>query len=232
MENTASSKAPKKKLLLMVVIRFASALIVLGIVIFIPAGTLKYWNAWFYLAAISLAMLSTLIYLYVNDPLLLEKRMRIKEKEKEQKAYVKLSVILFFMSFIIPGLDYRYQWSQMPFWVMILALIIFFCGYIMFIVVMKQNSYASRVIEIQDQQKLIDTGLYSVVRHPMYLAATIIYVASPVVLGSFYALIPIAFLPVLFAYRIKNEEKILLAGLERYGEYSKRVKYKLIPFVW
>jgi protein-S-isoprenylcysteine O-methyltransferase Ste14 len=173
-----------------------------------------------------------LVYLYTHDPSLLEKRINTSEKEKEQKSYVKLSLVWFIISFVLPGLDFRYGWSSVPLWLVLMSVVVMQFGYTLFILVMKQNSYASRVIEIQEKQKLIDTGLYAIVRHPLYLTASIIYISSPLILGSFYALIPIAFLPLMLAYRIINEEKILIDGLEGYKEYMKKVKYRLIPFVW
>jgi protein-S-isoprenylcysteine O-methyltransferase Ste14 len=200
--------------------------------LFIPAGSLKYWNAWLYIGSLITPMTIALVYLYTHDPSLLEKRINTSEKEKEQKSYVKLSLVWFIISFVLPGLDFRYGWSSVPLWLVLMSVVVMQFGYTLFILVMKQNSYASRVIEIQEKQKLIDTGLYAIVRHPLYLTASIIYISSPLILGSFYALIPIAFLPLMLAYRIINEEKILIDGLEGYKEYMKKVKYRLIPFVW
>ena len=220
------------KLLLKVLIRFLFAFIFIGVLIFVPAGTIKFLNGWLFIGGILLPMTFTLIYFYNKDPELLEKRINMKEREDAQKKYLKLSLILFVVAYIIPGLDYRFHWSEVPMWLVLVALVIMICGYIMFIVVMMQNRYASRVIEIQLEQKLIDTGLYSVVRHPMYLAATILYVASTLVLGSYYALIPMLFLPFLLALRINNEEKVLLKGLPGYEAYMKKVKYRMIPFIW
>jgi len=177
-------------------------------------------------------MIFALIYLIIKDPELLEKRINLKEKEKEQKKYVKLSVLLYIVAYVIPGLDFRFGWSDVPLWLVLVSLVMMLCGYAMFMIVMLQNRYASRVIEIQKEQKLIDTGLYSIVRHPMYLAATILYLASSLVLGSYYTLIPMAILPFLLGYRILNEEKILLKGLPGYEKYKEKVKYRMIPFIW
>ena len=145
---------------------------------------------------------------------------------------MRLSIALLLVVFIVPGLDYRFEWSHVPLWLVIIATAIMISGYLMFVLVMKQNSYASRVIEIQEGQKVIDYGLYAVVRHPMYLAGLILYGVAPLVLGSFYAMIPVIFLPFLLAYRIKHEEKVLREGLKGYEEYMKKVKYRLIPFIW
>jgi len=221
-----------KNLLLNVLVRFLGGIIVIGAIIFIPAGTLNFWNGWLYMGTMFFLVACAFIYLKKHDPELLAKRMNIHEKQKEQKLFVKLSIVLLIVTFVIPGLDFRFGWSQAPLWVVIAATVIFVLSYIMFLIVMVQNSYASRVIEIQKGQKLIDTGLYSFVRHPMYLAATIMYLATMLVLGSYYALLPMILLPVLLAYRIINEEKLLIKELPGYREYTKKVKYRLIPFVW
>jgi len=222
----------KKKILVKVLVRYILAFVFIGLLIFIPAGTLDYLNGWMFIAGLIVPMTFTLIYLLVKDPELLEKRIKLKEKEDAQKRYIKLSILLYIVAYIIPGLDYRYNWSNVPIWLVIVALVVMIFGYVMFIAVMLQNRYASRVIEIQDNQKLIDTGLYSIVRHPMYLAATILYLASTIVLGSYYTLIPMILLSFLLAFRIINEEKVLKQGLRGYKEYMEKVKYRLIPFIW
>jgi len=222
----------RKKILVKVLIRFFMAFALVGVLIFLPAGTLKYLNGWLFVAGLMFPMTIALIYLIFKDPELLEKRINLKEKEEAQKKYVKFSILLFVIAYIIPGLDYRFGWSTVPSWLVWISLIFMIGGYIMFMFVMLQNRYASRVIEIQNEQKLISTGLYSVVRHPMYLAATILYLTSSLVLGSFYALIPMSLLPFLLAFRIINEEKVLLKGLTGYEEYVKKVKFRMIPFIW
>lgn len=232
MNTAVTTNQPGNKLLSKVLIRVFFAIIFIGVLIFVPAGTIRFLNGWLFIGGIFLPMTFTLIYFYIKDPELLEKRMNIKEREDAQKKYLKLSLILFVVAYIIPGLDYRFHWSEVPMWLVVVALVIMICGYIMFIVVMKQNRYASRVIEIQHEQKLIDTGLYSLVRHPMYTAATILYLSSVLVLGSYYALIPMLFLPFLLALRINNEEKVLIKGLPGYEEYMKKVKYRMIPPIW
>lgn len=219
-------------LLKKVLIRYILAFVFIGLLIFISAGTLKFINGWIFIAGLIIPMTFTLIYLMVKDPELLEKRIQLREKENVQKRYVKLSILLYIIAYVIPGLDYRYHWSDVPNWLVIISLVVMIFGYVMFIKVMLQNRYASRIIEIQDKQKLIDKGLYRIVRHPMYLAATILYMASTIVLGSYYTLIPMILLPFLLGYRIKNEEKVLREGLPGYNEYMKKVKYRLIPFIW
>jgi protein-S-isoprenylcysteine O-methyltransferase Ste14 len=202
------------------------------LMIFLPAGSLKFWNGWLFIGALFIPMFFALIWLVLKDPDLLVKRLKTKEKEHTQKAYLVLSIVVCLLTFILPGLDFRFNWSHVPLLVVVISTVIMMSGYLMFFIVMKQNTYASRVIEIQDEQKLIDTGLYSLVRHPMYLSGMVLYGFAPLVLGSFYSLIPMAFFPVLLIIRIKNEEKVLAKGLKGYDEYMKRVKYRLFPFIW
>ena len=220
------------KILIPVTIRYIFSVIFVALLLFVPAGTFSYWNAWLFLAALFAPMLFALVYLYLKDPELLQKRIKTKEKEKTQKVYLVLSVFTILIAFIIPGLDYKYHWSAIPTWTVIPATAIMIFGYYLFFMVMRQNSYASRVIEIQQGQKVIDSGLYSIVRHPMYLAATILFCATPIVLGSLYAFIPVVFIPLLFVIRILNEEKVLKQNLTGYSDYTKKVKYRLIPFIW
>ena len=227
-----AGREQRRKALFMGVTRFAMSFILLLVLIFLPAGTFRYFNGWLFMAGLLIPMIFALTWLIAKDPELLEKRVNLKEKEEEQKRYVKLSLLLFIIAYVIPGLDFRFGWSHVPLWLVIFSLVMMVSGYVMFMVVMMQNRYASRVIEIQQEQKVIDTGLYSVVRHPMYLAATVLYLFSALVLGSYYALIPMVVLPFLLAYRILNEEKVLINGLPGYDQYMKKVKYRLIPFVW
>ena len=222
----------KKSLAVKAIIRFLSALFIIGCILFIPAGTFKYWNGWLFIASIFIPMIVVLTYLLIKDPELLEKRFKTKEKEKEQKFIQKVGIVPTLIGFVLPGFDYRFNWSNVPTWLVIIATILVVSGYILFIIVMRQNSYASRVIEIQQNQKVIDYGLYSKVRHPMYVAAIIIMLSSPLGLGSYYALIPMALYPLIIIFRIKNEEEVLKKDLAGYDEYLKRVKYRLIPLIW
>lgn len=212
--------------------RYFSAVIFMVCLIFLPAGSLKFLNGWLFMGALFVPMIFVMIYLLINDPELLEKRFKTDEKEKVQKLYLLLSIIASVATFVLPGLDYRYNWSSVPDWIIFLSTVFMVTGYAMFFMVMRQNSYASRIIEIQEDQKLIDTGLYSIVRHPMYLSATILYFFAPLVLGSYYAMISMIFMPGLLVIRIKNEEKVMLAGLKGYDEYMKKVKYRYLPFIW
>ncbi|MCJ7446283.1 MAG: isoprenylcysteine carboxylmethyltransferase family protein [Bacteroidales bacterium] len=219
-------------LIIRALLLYLLSLFLAGLLIFLPAGSLKFWNGWLFMGVLFISMFCVLIYLLAKDPDLLAKRLKTKEKEKTQKIYLILSIIFLLFTFIMPGLDFRFNWSDVPLSVVLISTLIMMSGYLMFFIVMKQNTYASRVIEIQDEQRLIDTGLYSFVRHPMYLGATILYGFAPLVLGSFYALIPMVFFPVLLIIRIKNEEKVLVNGLKGYDEYMKKVKYRLFPFIW
>ena len=232
MNATSVNSRPAGKILVKLLIIFPSAFLFLGLVLFLPAGTIRFVNGWIYIAALMVPMTAFMIWLMIKDPELLEKRINIKERRKAQKKYVRVSMLFFVAAFILPGLDFRFGWSDVPDWLVILSLIIMITGYAGFIVVMLQNRYASRVIEIQANQKVIDSGLYSIVRHPMYLSAIILYMSSPVVLGSFYGLIPMAFLPFLLAFRTLNEEEMLKKELPGYVEYMQKVKYRMVPFVW
>lgn len=232
MKKDYNLEMPKTKILMQVFIRYILSLIFVSVILFLPAGSLKFWNAWLFLSALFIPMLFVLIYLIIKDPELLKKRIKTKEKEKTQKIYLVLSMITIIVTFIVPGLDFKYHWSQLPDWLVVVATVIMILGYYMFFMVMKQNSYASRVIEIQKGQKVIDSGLYSIVRHPMYLAATILFCSVPIILGSLYGTIPVIFIPFLLIIRIQNEEKVLKENLKGYSEYMKKVRYKLIPLIW
>lgn len=232
MNKSDSFTTSRWNVLLRALIRYLLAFAFVGLILFVSAGTIKYKAGWIFIAGLFVPMTFTLLFLLIKDPELLEKRMKTKEKQSAQKKYLRISLVLFVLAYILPGLDYRFHWSDVPAWLTVLSLIVMIGGYIMFIVVMIQNRYASRVIEIQNNQKLIDTGLYSVVRHPMYLAASILYIASVLVLGSYYALIPMLFLPFLLALRMVNEEKLLIKELPGYKEYTQKVKYRMIPYVW
>lgn len=222
----------KTSLIIRASLMYALSFLLVSLLIFIPAGSLKFWNGWLFMGSLFIPMFLILIYLFVKEPDLLIKRMKAKEKEKAQKAFQFLSIIVFLIVFIVPGLDFRFSWSYVPLPVVLISALLMMSGYLMFFIVMKQNTFASRVIEIQDEQKLIDTGLYSFVRHPMYLASLILFGFVPLVLGSFYGLIPMAFIPLLLVIRIRNEEKVLTSGLKGYDKYMENVKYRILPFIW
>lgn len=215
-----------------VFLRFGMAGPLLAAMFFIPAGTLDYWQAWVYLAILLLPMGLVLAWLLKNDPKLLERRMRTREKERKQQTIILLSYPVFLAAFLLPGLDRRYAWSRVPVWLVLLADLVVLAGYIFFARVLKENRFLSRVVEVDRDQRVIDTGPYAVVRHPMYAGMLPLYLFSPLALGSFWALIPAApLLPVIVA-RILNEEKVLARDLPGYAEYRRRVKYRLLPGLW
>ena len=222
----------KQQLISKALARFIPGIIIISALMFISAGSIKYWNAWLFMGELFIPMLFVLVYLLIRDPELLLKRMNTNEKEKTQKKVVLITLIMFLSTFIISGLDYRYKWSTVPLLVVVISAIMVLTGYILFFIVMRQNSYASRVVEIQEKQKVIDTGLYGIVRHPMYSAAILMFMSMPLVLGSFYALIPLAIFPFQMGTRMRNEEQILEKGLDGYIEYKKRIQYKIFPFLW
>lgn len=221
-------KALKKK----IAIRFSLIPLFLGLIIILPAGTLKFWQAYTYFAVLVVPMIFVIFYFLKKDPKFLERRTRLKEKEKQQKLLSIFSTAIFLAGFIIPGLDHRFAWSNVPIYLIITADIIVLLGYLIIFFVFKQNSYASRIIEVNENQKLISTGLYKVVRHPMYLGVIIMFLPTPIALGSYWALIPFAVLPVSLVLRILNEEKVLSNNLQGYKEYYQRTRFRLIPFIW
>lgn len=206
--------------------------LLLGLLLFGCAGSLRYVNAWMLTGTLFVLMTTVGIILLFKYPETLKKRMQARERESAQKGYIFVIGMLFLLSFALSGLDYRLQWSKMPFWVSVLALAIMVVGYGLFAAVVFQNSYASRVVEVQAGQAVISTGLYAVVRHPMYSACLLLFLSMPVVLGSYFALIPMLVFPAMLVLRIKNEEAVLISGLKGYPEYMKKTKFRLIPFVW
>lgn len=222
----------RKELIGMALSRFIPGILIISALLFIPAGSVRYWNAWLFMGVLFVPMLFVIGYLIIRDPELLYKRMKTDEKEKTQRKVVLITSFSFLSSFIIAGLDYRFGWSKVPIFFEILSALIVLTGYVLFYIVMRQNSYASRVVEVQEKQKVIDTGLYSLVRHPMYFAAILMFMFMPLVLGSFYALIPLLVFPSQMSTRMKNEEEILEKGLDGYIRYKEKVKYRIIPFVW
>lgn len=222
----------KKKLLTNAIIKFISGLILMGAILFLPAGTIKYPHAWLFMALLFVPMLILGIILFVKSPELLSKRLKSKEKENAQVGVVIVSAVMFLGSFVLAGFDFRYGWSHIPVWGVVIAAVLQFAAYGMYAEVMRENAYLSRTVEIQENQKVVDTGLYGVVRHPMYTSTVLLYLAMPVVLGSWIAFVVMLFYPVIIVFRILNEEKVLEQGLEGYREYKQRVKYRLIPFIW
>jgi protein-S-isoprenylcysteine O-methyltransferase Ste14 len=221
---TLSKKRIYSRLLL-----FPVAIVVL---LLIPAGSFLYWQAWIYFSVIFFPMLFVLRYLIKRDPELLERRLRSKEKVKEQKIILNLFSLLFLIGFLIPGLDYRFGWSHVSVPVVIIANGLVFTGYMIFFSTMKANSYASRIIEVEEKQTVISSGPYAVIRHPMYAGWLLMIIATPVALGSYWALSVFIIVTIPLLGRIVNEEKILLTELPGYDGYCREIKYRLIPFVW
>lgn len=222
----------RRNLLRLVLFRLFSGLVLIGGLLFAFAGSFGYWQAWLFLAALTIPLVMTLLFLLRKDPALLEKRMNLKEPRKAQRKIVQISGLFMLLGFFLPGLDYRFQWSDVPLWLIVASVVVFELAYAMVVAVFAQNSYASRVIEIQEGQQLIDTGLYSIIRHPMYSASIILYLSIPLMLGSYYALLPMVLSCLEIIARIKDEEEMLKEGLPGYTAYTQRVKYRLLPYVW
>ncbi len=220
------------KLVLNALTKFTIGILLVGILLFLPAGSLAFKNAWLFIGLLFIPMLLLGIILLVKAPALLEKRLGAKETENTQKGVVATSGLLFIGGFIVAGLDYRFGWSHVPLWTVITASVILLISYALYAQVMRENAYLSRTVEVQQGQKVIDTGLYGIVRHPMYAVTLWLFLSIPVVLGSWWSLL--CFLPyvAVITVRIQNEEKVLEQGLEGYTDYKKRVKYRLIPFIW
>ena len=211
---------------------FPSAVVVTGLMLFLPAGSLRYWQAWMFLATLFLPVLFVVSYFLRRDPALLARRMQVKEKEREQQVIVKLASLAMFLGFLFPGLDHRYGWSGVPAWASILADALVFLGYVIVFFVFRENSYTSRIVEVVEGQKVVTTGPYSLVRHPMYAGLVLMYLSTPIALGSFWALgffVPVI---VLIVVRALDEERVLVRDLEGYKEYTRMVRYRLVPGVW
>ena len=222
----------KKKLLISALTKFLAGIVFMGLVLLLPAGTWNYSNAWLFLGLLFIPMLILGVVLFVKAPELLEKRLQSKEKESTQKGVVAVSGLMFIGAFVLAGLDFRFGWTNVPTWVVTVAAIVLLASYGMYGEVMRENAYLSRTVEVQENQKVIDTGLYGVIRHPMYTATIFLFLAMPLVLGSWIAFAVMLLYPVAIIARIGNEEKVLEEGLQGYTEYKKKVKYRLLPFVW
>ena len=226
------TRQEKKSLIRKILIRFSFLPLVLALLILLPAGTFNYWQVYLYCGILVVPIIFVLFYFLKNDPKFLERRTRAKEKEKQQIHIAILSTLIFLAGFIIPGLDHRFGWSSVPMNIVLLADLIILLGYLLIFFVFRQNSYASRIIEVDEEQKVISTGLYAIVRHPMYVGVLIMYIPTPLALGSYWGLIPFALLPLSLALRILNEEKVLSENLPGYKEYCQKTRYRLIPFIW
>ena len=220
------------KLFINAVSKFTLGVLLVALLLFFPAGTLNYPNAWLFIGVLFLPMFVFGILLFFLNPALLEKRLSAKEKEGTQKGVIAFSALMFVGGFVLSALDFRFSLSSVPTWLTTLSAALFIIGYIMFAEVIRENQYLSRTVEVQKGQTVVSTGLYSLVRHPMYLATLLVFLPMPLILGSFYALIIFAAYPIIIVVRILNEEKLLTKELRGYTEYKKKVKYRLIPFVW
>ncbi len=220
--------ALKKKIVLILLI----APLVIGLALFGPAGTLDYWQAWVYMAILLVPMLFVVLYFWKKDPAFLERRLKTKEKETKQDIIIKIGTVFFTIAFLIPGFDHRFGWSNVPVEIVLAADALVFLGYMLIFLVFKENAYAGRTVQVEKGQKVISTGPYSVVRHPMYVGSLVLYLATPVALGSYVAVpLFLLFIPI-FIFRILNEEEVLRRDLPGYTEYCNKTKYRLVPYVW
>ncbi len=220
------------KLFFQSIIKFLLGVFLVGLLIFLPAGSFSYLNGWLFMGVLFVPMFIAGIIMMFKNPKLLKSRLDAKEKQKEQGLVVKLSGIMFLAGFIVAGLGFRFKWYSLPRTVTFIAIFIFLAAYILYAEVLRENTYLSRTIEVQENQKVIDTGLYSIVRHPMYSVTLILFLSMPLILGSIYSFIIFLSYPFIIVKRIKGEEEFLERELNGYGEYKQKVKYRLIPFVW
>ena len=221
-----------KGLLVKALAKFSLGVVILGLLLFVPAGSLRFWQGWLLMGILFVPMLVAGFVMWFKNPELLRKRLNAKEEEKEQKTVVAFSGLLFIAAFVVAGLNWRFGWLVLPDWAVWVAAVLLLGSYLLYAEVLRENTYLSRTIEVQEGQKVIDTGLYGIVRHPMYMATNILFLMMPLVLAS-----PISFFIMLFylpliAKRIRNEEAVLEEGLEGYKEYKRRVRYKVLPFIW
>ena len=221
-----------KKLFSQAIVKFVSGLLLVGVLVFLPAGTFAYRQGWLLLGILFVPMFAAGLIMMKKSPDLLRKRLNVREEQSEQKTVILLSGIMFLAAFIAAGLSFRFGWLRLPVWVSWAAAALFLLAYVLYAEVLRENAYLSRTIEVQANQKVVDTGLYGVVRHPMYMTTLFLFLSMPLVLGSLISfVITLAYVPII-AKRIRNEEEVLEEGLEGYKEYKKRVRWKVIPFIW
>ena len=220
------------KLLLEAILKYIIGILLVGILLFVPAGTIKFINGWLFMGVLFIPMFIAGIVMFIKDKKLLKSRLKAKEKESDQKSVIISSGIMFILGFIMAGIDYRFNLSQLPNDIVIMAIIIFIMSYLLYAEVLKENSFLSRTIEVQKNQKVIDTGLYSMVRHPMYLFTIFLFLSIPLILGSLLSFFIFLIYPFIIVKRIKNEEEVLEKELKGYKEYKKKVKYRLLPYIW
>ncbi len=220
------------KLLFEAIVKFTCGLLLVGLLIFLPAGTFHYVYGWLFAGLLFAPMLIAGFVMFFKSPDFLKKRLDAKEKQATQKGVLAFSGLMFIAGFVVAGLDFRFGWSYMPDWVVIAASVLFLIAYGLYAEVMRENAYLSRTIKVEEGQKVVDTGLYGIVRHPMYAVTILLFLMIPLILGSWYALIAFAFYPVIIVVRLKDEEKLLTKELPGYAEYKQKVKYRIIPFIW
>lgn len=221
-----------KGLLYQAILKFVLGVVIIGMLIFLPAGTFDYWNAWLFMGILFIPMFFAGIVMMIKNPELLKKRLNAKEEQAEQSLVIKLSGLMFILGFVIAGLNLRFKWIMLSDWVSWVGATIFLFSYLLYAEVLRENTYLSRTIEVQNGQKVIDTGLYGIVRHPMYTVTIILFLSMPLVLDSIISFAIFLTYPVIIAKRIRNEEAVLEKDLDGYIEYKKKVKYKIIPFLW
>ncbi len=220
------------KLFMGAIVKFLFGVLLVGLLVFLTAGTLNYFNGWLFMGILFIPMFIAGIVMMVKNPSLLKSRLNAREEEAEQSLVVKLSGLMFLAGFIVAGLDFRFGWSKLPMAVVIISAVLFLIAYALYAEVLRENTYLSRTIEVQEGQKVIDTGLYGIVRHPMYSATLLLFMSIPLVLGSVYSFIVFLAYPFIIAKRIRNEEEFLEKELEGYREYKTKVRYRLLPFIW
>ncbi|MBE5818199.1 MAG: isoprenylcysteine carboxylmethyltransferase family protein [Clostridiales bacterium] len=220
------------KLFVQAIAKFIFGVVLIGVLIFLPAGTFSFFNGWLFMGILFVPMFLAGIVMMIKNPDLLRSRLDAKEKRQEQSIVIKLSGLMFLAGFVVAGLDYRFGWLMLPKGVVIGAVIAFVVAYVLYAEVLRENTYLSRTIKVQEGQKVVDTGLYGVVRHPMYSATLILFLSMPLVLGSVFAFLIFLLYPLIIAKRIRDEEKFLEKELDGYIEYKQKVKYRLIPFIW
>ncbi len=220
------------KLFVQAIVKFLSGLVMVALLLFLPAGTLAWWQAWLLIGILFIPMFIAGLIMMKKTPDLLRRRLDVREKQGEQKTVIAMSGLMFLAAFIVAGLNFRYGWIVLPSWVSIASAVVFLLSYALYAEVLRENVWLSRTVEVQENQKVVDTGLYGIVRHPMYMSTLLLFLSMPLVLGSVISFVIIlAYIPII-AKRIRNEEQVLENGLEGYAEYKKRVRYKVIPFVW
>ncbi len=220
------------KMFAQAMIKVISGMLLVGILLFLPAGSFSYWNGWLFMVILFVPMIIAGFVMMKKSPELLKKRLNAKEEQSEQKTVIAMSGLMFLAAFVVAGLNFRFGWIILPNWIVYASTAVFLTGYILYAEVLRENAYLSRTVEVQEDQKVIDTGLYGIVRHPMYMSTLLLFLAMPFVLGSVISfVIMLVYIPII-AKRIRNEEKVLEEGLEGYSDYKKKVKYKVIPLIW